>query len=145
MGETLIMSFASLLFAFAFVAIFLPQFNQITGKHLAIYLDKNLIVSGIAIALFTGLLAGSYPAIYLSGLNPAAIQSGRIFNKSKTSSRELGLRKGLVVFQFIVSVALIVSVIVIYRQMEYVQSKNLGFNRNNVIHFSQKEKRRKIR
>jgi ABC-type antimicrobial peptide transport system permease subunit len=136
LGETLIMSFAALLIAVAVVAIFLPQFNQITGKHLAIHLDKNLIVSGIAIALFTGLLAGSYPAIYLSGLNPVALQSGRVFTKNKTSARELGLRKVLVVFQFIFSVALIVSVIVIYRQMEYVQSKNLGFDRNNVIHFA---------
>ncbi len=135
MGETLLISYASLLIAIAIVAIFLPQFNQITGKHLAIYLDKTLIVSGIAIALFTGILAGSYPALYLSGLNPVAIQNGRIFNKSKTSARELGIRKGLVVFQFIASVALIVSVIVIYRQMEYVQSKNLGFDRNNVIRF----------
>ncbi len=135
MGETSLVSFASLLIAIAVVAILLPQFNQITGKHLAIHLDETLVTSGLIIALITGILAGSYPALYLSGLNPVAIQNGRIFNKSKTSARELGIRKGLVVFQFIASVALIVSVIVVYRQMDYVQSKNLGFNRNNVIRF----------
>ena len=135
MGETLILSLASLLIAIVFVIIFLPHFNQITGKQLTIQWDENLITSGIIIAIVTGLLAGSYPSIYLSGLSPIAIQNGRIFNNSKTAGRELGIRKGLVVFQFIASVALIVSVIVIYRQMEYVQSKNLGFNRNNVIRF----------
>jgi ABC-type antimicrobial peptide transport system permease subunit len=136
MGETLLISFASLLISVLIVMIFLPQFNHITGKHLTMLLDGNLIASGFIIAIVTGVLAGSYPALYLSGLSPLAIQNGRIFNKSKTSARELGIRKGLVVFQFITSVALIVSVIVIYRQMEYVQSKNLGFNRNNVISFA---------
>lgn len=136
MGETLLISFASLLISVLIVMIFLPQFNHITGKHLTILFDGNLFASGFIIAAVTGVLAGSYPALYLSGLSPLAIQNGRIFNKSKPSARELGIRKGLVVFQFITSVALIVSVIVIYRQMEYVQSKNLGFNRNNVISFA---------
>ncbi len=143
MGETLLISGASLLIAIVIVAVLLPQFNQITGKHLTLLLDNNLLFSGFAIALITGVLAGSYPAFYLSGLNPAAIQNGQIFNKSKTSARELGIRKGLVIFQFIASVTLIVSVIVIYKQMEYVQSKNLGFNRNNVIRFMAEGKAKK--
>ncbi|MEZ5104567.1 MAG: FtsX-like permease family protein [Draconibacterium sp.] len=136
MGETLLISFTSLLIAVLIVMIFLPQFNQNTGKHLTLFPDNQLIVSGLVISLLTGILAGSYPAIYLSGLNPVAIQNGKIFNKSKSSARELGIRKALVIFQFIASVVLIVSVIVIYRQMEHVQSKNLGFNRNNVISFA---------
>jgi len=79
----------------------------------------------------TGIISGSYPAFYLSGFNPAIIFKGNI----KNSLGEILARKGLVIFQFSISIILIVSVLVIYGQIEFIQNKKLGFNKENVIHF----------
>ncbi len=89
------------------------------------------MLSMVGIALVTGLVAGSYPALYLSSFKPAAVLKGKL----KTSIGELWIRKGLVIFQFALSVIFIVSVLVVYRQISYLQSKNLGYNRDNIIHF----------
>jgi hypothetical protein len=91
--------------------------------------DLELLAWFSGIALFTGIVAGSYPALYLSGFKPAAVLKGEV----KGSLGELWARKGLVVFQFFLSVILIVSVLVIYKQIEFVQSKNLGYNKEHLI------------
>jgi ABC-type antimicrobial peptide transport system permease subunit len=136
LGESVLMSFFSLLAAILIVDLLLPQFNGITGKHLVLHFDTSLILTLIAIVLFTGLVAGSYPALYLSGFNPALTLKGvTTFLKNKNGSGELWARNGLVIFQFTISIVLIVSVLVVYNQMRFVQSKNLGFNRDNVISF----------
>lgn len=80
---------------------------------------------------FTGLLSGSYPALYLSGFNPATVLKGKL----NTSFSEIWARKGLVVFQFTMSVVLIVSVLVIYNQIKFVQNKNLGYDKDNIVYF----------
>jgi ABC-type antimicrobial peptide transport system permease subunit len=86
------------------------------------------------IVLFTGLLSGSYPALHLSHFNPVAILGGKL----KSSFNEVWVRKALVVFQFGLSIILIVAVLVVYRQIDFLQSKNLGMDKDNVIYF-QKE------
>lgn len=131
LAESLMMTLISTAVAILMVDLILPQFNEITQKNLALQFDKNFILSLVAILLFTGLIAGSYPALYLSGFNPASVLRGK-FN---TTFGELWARKGLVVFQFTLSVILIVCVLVIYRQIQFVQSKNLGYDKDNVIYF----------
>ena len=132
LSEAVFMAFASLLVAVIVVLLVLPVFNQITGKQLSIQFDPRLISAAVLITLVTGLLSGSYPAFYMSGFDVVSVFKG----KMKKSVGELLARKGLVVFQFMVSLILMVSVMVIYDQIKYVQSKNLGFDRDNVIQFS---------
>jgi putative ABC transport system permease protein len=130
LSESLVTSFLALTVAWAIVWLFLPQFNLITEKRMTLSLyDLELLAWFSGIALFTGIVAGSYPALYLSGFKPAAVLKGEV----KGSLGELWARKGLVVFQFFLSVILIVSVLVIYKQIEFVQSKNLGYNKEHLI------------
>jgi ABC-type antimicrobial peptide transport system permease subunit len=131
-GESIAMAFASLAIALLLVELLLPAFREITGKDLRLQLNANLVVSAVFITIITGLIAGSYPALYLSNFRPVSILKGRFV----TSSGESRIRKGLVVFQFTISVVLIVSVLVIYQQMKLIQTTNLGFNKSNVIRFS---------
>lgn len=128
--ESMVTSLLSLLVAIAVVWMFLPSFNIITDKKIHFTLiDPQVLTMLLGITLFTGLLAGSYPALFLSGFNPAAVLKGEL----KGSWGELWARKGLVVFQFALSVILIVSVLVIYKQIDFVQSKNLGYKKDNLI------------
>lgn len=131
LGESMLLTSLSLILAILLIILLLPQFNHITGKHIALAFDSSLFLSVVGITLFTGLMAGSYPAFYLSGFKPAAVLKGKL----KTSFGELWIRKGLVVFQFTLSVIFIVSVLVVYRQISYIQSRNLGYSRDNTIHF----------
>jgi putative ABC transport system permease protein len=130
-GESVLMTLISLLLAVNVVAIVLPQFNLITGKELLLSFSPQLIMVLVGITLVTGLIAGSYPAVYLSGFNPATVLKGKV----KGSVGEVWVRKGLVAFQFALSIVLIVSVVVIYKQIEFVQSTNLGYDKDNVIYF----------
>ncbi len=131
LGESLLMAFLSLLLALLVVALVLPQFNSITGKALSLPLDVKLISVFLGITVLTGLLAGSYPALYLSGFKPALILKGRF----SSPAGELLVRKGLVVIQFALSVIFIVSVLVVYKQIDFVQNKNLGYDKDNLIYF----------
>lgn len=133
LGESMVMAFISLLVAILLVILFLPVFNSITGKQLSLFhFDKTLILAGLAITLFTGLIAGSYPAFHLSGFRPAAVLKGKI----NSSVGELLIRKGLVVFQFSLSIILIVAVLVVYRQISFIQTKNLGYDKEHIITFT---------
>jgi len=132
MGESMLMAFASLLVAIGFVALLLTPFKEITGKEFNLHFDTGFIFSVVAITFITGLIAGSYPALYLSGFKPIMVLKGKL----NTSPGESWIRKGLVVFQFTISVMLIVSVLVVYRQMTLIQTTNLGYNKDNIIHFS---------
>lgn len=132
MSESLITSVLSALLSLGIVYAFLPTFNIITKKAIRLDLtDPMMLLSLTGITLITGLLAGSYPALYLSGFKPAAVLKGEM----KGSIGELWARKGLVVFQFFLSVILILSVIVIYKQIEFVQTQNLGYQKENLIQF----------
>lgn len=131
LNESLLMAGLSLITALVIVILFLPQFNEITGKQLVIDLNISLISAMLCITIFVGLSAGSYPALYLSNFKPASILKGNL----NTSVGELWARKGLVIFQFTLSIILIVSVLVVYKQIAYTQSKNLGYDKDNIIHF----------
>jgi predicted permease len=132
LGESVLLSIASLLVALAICELLLPVFNHITGKELTLHLSLSTLLALAGITLVTGLFAGSYPAFYLSGFRPVAVLKGTI----KTSWAELWARKGLVVFQFTLSVLFIAGVLIVYRQVSYIQSRDLGYNRDHVIDFS---------
>ncbi len=130
LSESMIVTALSVVFAFGLVWMALPQFNVITDKKINLsVLDPQLLLWAGVITIVTGLLSGSYPAFYLSGFRPASVLKGNVTG----SLGELWARKGLVVFQFFLSVILIVSVLVIYRQIEYTQTKNLGYNKDHLI------------
>ena len=131
LGESTLMSLLSLVLALLLVILFLPQFNDITEKQLTLNFNATFILSLLGIVLITGLIAGSYPALYLSGFNPAIVLKGKL----NSFMGELWARKGLVVFQFTLSVILIVSVWVVYRQIEFVQTQHLGYEKDNIILF----------
>jgi ABC-type antimicrobial peptide transport system permease subunit len=131
-SESMLLSFFSLLLAMILVILILPAFNQLTDKHIVLHPDKELILAAVAITLITGVLAGSYPAFYLSGFRPVQVLKGKL----NTSMGELFVRKGLVVFQFTLSMIFIVAVLGVFRQMKYVQSGHLGYNKDNVLVFN---------
>jgi putative ABC transport system permease protein len=131
LGESGLMVFLSVTIALTIVALFLPQFNAITGKELVFPSHTNFIVALLFISLSTSLIAGSYPALYLSGFSPVNVLKGKLH----ASPGELWIRKGLVVFQFTLSAVFIVAVLIIYKQMKLVQTINLGYNKDNIISF----------
>ncbi len=131
-AESVITSAISMVMALLIVMALLPQFNGIAEKDLTVEFDAGLLLGIILIALSAGLAAGVYPALYLSGLSALSGLKGKL-------TQSMGghfIRKGLVVFQFVISVILIVSVFVVYRQMAFIQKKNLGFNKEHIIWFS---------
>ena len=136
LSESMFMATLAMLLALAITWLLLPQFNNITGKHLSLGFDLQLILALVGISIFTGLVSGSYPALYLSKFNPLAILKSKV----STSFAAIVSRKGLVIFQFTLSVILIVSVLVIYRQIQFIQSTNPGYNKDNIVRFDSEGK-----
>ena len=129
--ESMLMTSLSMVIALAVVAAVLPGFNTITGKHLVWHIDGPIAVVVLVIVLTTGLIAGSYPALYLSGFQPLAILKSTF----KASLSGLLVRKGLVVLQFCLSFVFIVGVLVVYKQVQYIQTRDMGFNKDNILSF----------
>lgn len=130
--ESMVTALVSMCVARIAVWLFLPQFNVITDKKIILHVvNDNTLLWTCVVTAITGLLAGSYPALYLSGFKPAAVLKGEV----KGSLAELWARKGLVVFQFFVSVFLITSVLVIYNQISFVQNRSLGYKKDHLIQF----------
>ncbi|WP_228450668.1 ABC transporter permease [Chryseolinea soli] len=129
--ESVFVAILSLIVAVALVQLLLPVFNTIMGKQLTIPFEPNVVLTIAAITLLTGLLAGSYPAFYLSGFQPARVLKGHLGK----SLGELWTRKGLVAVQFALSVFFIVAVMVIYRQVEFIQTAHLGFDQERLLYF----------
>lgn len=127
--ESIALSFFSLICSVVLVFLLLPWFNGITGKELAFVLEVPMLLGIIGITLLTGMVSGSYPALYLSKFSPVKVLKGKI----STSFGELFMRKGLVIFQFSISILLIVAVSIIYKQLDFIQSKNLGVEKDNVL------------
>jgi putative ABC transport system permease protein len=130
-GEALLIVTLSVVVALVLTSAALPKFNELTGKHISLPLDNRAFWLSIGgLLLVTGFVSGSYPALYLSSFNPVRVLKGSL----KFTSGALRFRKGLVVFQFLLSIVLIVGTIVINRQVNYIQSINLGYDRENLIY-----------
>ncbi|MCR8556591.1 ABC transporter permease [Mucilaginibacter sp. BJC16-A38] len=129
--ESLLMTSGAFIMAVLIAMFLLPAFRVITGKDLQLHFSAGFIFPAIGLLVLVGLFAGSYPALYLSGFNPIRVLKGQL----KTSWAEAFVRKGLVIFQFGISVILIVCVLVVRQQMALVQSINLGYDKNNIIRF----------
>lgn len=136
LGESLFITALSTVIALVLAALLIPQFNFITGKQLSFHLSAGQGAALLIIAFVTGILSGSYPAFYLSGFKPLATLQGKI--KGKTG--ELFIRKGLVIFQFTISLVLIVSVLIVYRQIRFAQTKSIGYAKENVVYIDMEGK-----
>ena len=130
-GEAMLTTSFAVIIAVVLTAMLLPAFNALTGKQLLLPLTQPAFWGALlALLTITGLVAGSYPALFLSSLNPIRILKGSL----KFSPGTAFFRKGLVVLQFSLATILIVGTIVVYRQMEYAQTKNLGYDRENLVY-----------
>jgi predicted permease len=129
-GEALFMAFISVITGIFLMILVLPSFNTLAQKNLSLdLLNPVHLLALLAITLICGLVAGSYPSLYLSSFNPVYVLKG---TKLKTGSAGL-IRKGLVVLQFTVSIVLIISTIIIFQQIQHVKSRELGYNKDNLI------------
>lgn len=129
-GEALLITFLATIIAIVLMIMLLPVFNSVTTKNISLPLSEPYFyISLLAIILLTGFLSGSYPALLLSSFNPVSVLKGKL----KLGSGAAWFRKGLVVFQFVLSIILITGMIVITRQVNYMQNVNLGFNKANLV------------
>jgi len=137
--EAMLYSIISVIVALALVLLLIPAFNQLSGKQIAFgnILHNGIWLFIILLTIVTGLLAGSYPAFYLTSFNPISVLKGvGLFKKGASQL----MRNGLVVFQFGVSIALIICTIVVFQQLQYAQNKDLGLKKDNVIVIPNMEK-----
>jgi putative ABC transport system permease protein len=129
--ESVLLSFFSLLLALGIALLLLPMFNNLSGKelHAGMLFSPRFLPVLVLLVFVVGCLAGSYPAFYLSSFQPIQVLKGKIAAGFKSS----WLRSTLVVFQFSISIALIVGTLVIYRQLNYIRSRSTGYNRDQVL------------
>ncbi len=129
--ESVFYTLISLILAQIVLMFILPQFNVLSGKLLTIRVLYNFYyLTGILFLVFiVGLLAGSYPAFYLTSFRPVEVLRGRI----KSGMKSKGIRRILVIFQFTMSIGLIICTLLIYKQLQYLQNKDFGFDKNNVL------------
>jgi putative ABC transport system permease protein len=133
LGEAVIISLISVLFAMMLVELLRPAFNNITGIGLTIdYNDMRIYLALLGFAVITGILAGLYPAFYLSSFKPISALRGT----SERSNSRKGFRKVLVIFQFVISIILITTTLIISTQITYMVNKDLGYSKDEVIYFS---------
>ena len=132
MSESVLTTFLSMVVALLLVELILPAFNQLTGKLMIVpYGNPNFLIALAGLTLFTGILAGSYPAFFLSSFNSVKVLKGTFIPASGASH----LRQGLVVFQFALSIVLITGTLVVYQQIQYIKNKDLGVDLENLVYF----------
>ncbi len=127
--ESFLLTLAAMFCAVVIALMLLPAFNQLTRKEISMDFSWQMVSAILCIAVITGFVAGSYPALYISKFNPLSVLKGKL----QTSAAELLSRKGLVVFQFTLSTVLIVVVVIIFQQIQYIQQTDPGYNKNNVL------------
>jgi putative ABC transport system permease protein len=131
LGEAVLLAMLSVVIALVIVLVALPAFNQLTGKGIVFpYSSASFWLSLAGLVLVTGVISGSYPALFLSAFQPIRVLKGTM----RFSPATAWFRKGLVVFQFMLSIVLIIGTIVVSQQVDYVQSVNLGYNRENLVY-----------
>ena len=130
LSESIIISFFSFLLAFGLAYMLLPTFNELTGKHLTMpWSNTGMMLFMIVSAIIIGIFAGLYPAFFLSAFRPANVLKGKLSRGTRGGS----LRSALVIFQFFISIFLIIATIAVYSQLNFIQNKKLGFNKDQVI------------
>ncbi|RLD24917.1 MAG: hypothetical protein DRI71_01145 [Bacteroidetes bacterium] len=130
LSESVVIAFISMILALIILQLVLPSFNEITNLHLSLGLEDVSLISGIVVfSLLVGLLAGIYPAFFLSSFNPAYVLKGSM----ATGKSGVWLRNSLVVFQFTISIILIGGTITVYKQLLFMQNKDLGFDTEQIL------------
>jgi putative ABC transport system permease protein len=134
LGESLFYSFLAMLFALVLVEMLLPRFNQLLGKQIDVNYFENwgLSLGLIVLAFLVGIISGSYPAIFMSSFRPLKVLQGKLFSASGQRSA-LRFRSVLVVTQFAISIALIIVTYVVSGQLNFIQNKRLGFNKEHIV------------
>ncbi len=129
-GEALLLSFISLVVAIALMYLLLPAFNSLASKSISLNLLNVKMIAGLLlVALLAGLVAGSYPAFFLSAFQPIKVLKGL-----KMQGKNGALRNGLVVLQFSISIVLIIATIFVYKQLQFIRNRDIGFNKNNLLY-----------
>ena len=132
LGESFLLTFISFLIALILIEIFIPYFNEVVNRELSFYNSGNsffLLIS--LVCLIVALLSGSYPAVYLSQFLPIKVLKGIV----QGSKKSIGFRNLLVVFQFVISVCLIICTVVVISQLNYIKNKELGYETKNILAF----------
>lgn len=130
-GEALFYAFLAAVMALVFVVLAMQPFNELTHKQMSVpFADPRFLLGFAALVLVTGVVSGSYPAMYLSSFNSISVLKGTV----RFGTGALWFRKGLVVFQFALSIVLIIGTIVVSRQIDYIQRTNLGYDRENLLY-----------
>ncbi len=127
--ESAFLVFIALFISSVIVQLALPTFNTISGKNLSFGFNIKIVASFIGLGIFVSVIAGIYPAFFLSSFKPISVLKGKFTQTNKS----FGLRSSLVVFQFFISVGLIIGTIVVYQQMKFIQNKNLGYNKEQLL------------
>jgi putative ABC transport system permease protein len=136
LSESFLLTLIAMLVSVLAVRLLLPFFNELTSKKVGIdFFDLNFWIGFMVVLIVTAVLSGSYPAFFLSAFKPAMVLKGQ----SRSAMSGSKLRKILVVIQFSLSVILIISAMVIYKQIDYIQNKDLGFDKENVLYFWENE------
>ncbi|HYC86052.1 MAG TPA: ABC transporter permease [Chryseosolibacter sp.] len=131
-GESMLVSTIAMLIGIAVVYTLLPVFNALVGKQIVLdFSDPVFLLSIVGIIALTSVMAGSYPAFFLSAFQPVRVLKSSVGGHAGSAA----MRKGLVLFQFVLTVILIASSIVVYRQIQFIRTKNVGYNRESVITF----------
>lgn len=131
LSEAVLMAVIAMIIAIVLAFLAIPTFNEVAAKSLSLnrVLQPDMLLVLIALPFIVGFLAGSYPALFLSAFNPVQVLKGKLNLGAKGGT----FRNVLVVFQFTTSIILIIGTIIIYQQLEYIQNKNLGFNKDQVL------------
>lgn len=136
-GESLIFSFISMIIACMLVEVLLPYFNAIVQRQIEISISRDIrfLLAMFSAFLITGILSGVYPALYLSSFRPTQVIKGNLFlfKQTKKGSSKSFLRKSLVTFQFCISIALLISTVYVVKQVHFMKSKDLGFEKQNLL------------
>ncbi len=134
LAESMIYSFLAVALSLMVTYILIPAFNLLAGKELnfAVLMDLRFLLEIIVVMIFVGIVAGSYPAFYLTSFSAVEVLKGKL----RAGVKSKGVRSALVVFQFSISIFLMIATVVVFNQLEYMQQRDLGFDKHNVIYLN---------